>query len=121
MTFDIGPNATALLKGCLAGPALGEVLRQMGQRFDEITASLAALESVQADAVAAQRETQQHVLDAVGGLKATVADLQQQIAALTRELAAGGLSTRWWLTAGIRAIDPSDPTTIPPAPDAGSA
>jgi len=125
ITYDIGPNALGLIRDTLKG------LFSMGQRFDELSTALAALDAKQAEAVAAQQATQAHVLEVVTDLKAQVVTLQTTVADLNAQLAAGGLTDEETATlkakidgattamdsliAGIRAIDPKDPTTLPPA------
>ncbi len=123
--YDIGPNCLGLIRDLLKG------LLSMGQRFDDLSSALADLASKQAEAATQQQATQAHVLEVVTGLKAQVGTLQTTIADLTKQLEAGGLTedeaaqlkakiagattATESLIAGIRAIDPTDPTVLPPA------
>jgi len=125
ITYDLGPRADALLRSIFGG------ILNMGQRFDELSTALAALDAKQAEAAAAQQATQAHVLEVVTDLKAQVVTLQTTVADLNAQLAAGGLTDDETATLkakidgattamdalieGIRAIDPKDPTTLPPA------
>ncbi len=128
ITYEIGPRLEGLIR------FFGRLF-DMGKRFDDLDASLAELGRKQAEAAAQQQQTQQHVLEIVKGLHDQVDTLQATIADLNQQLAEGGLSAdeaaqlqakiagattaTEALIQGIKAIDPTDPTTLPtPEPPA---